>query len=216
MWRYLNTVKEPGPKRQRVQESKANYEEKRVRKFQASWLVNPAFSKWLRYDEEKKLMFCQACEAHGPPNQVFVQGCSSHRLESIQCHAASNVHIRAYEKQQALQAPTGSSEAEQMLQQMHWQNSEKLGKLFRTAHALAKHNRPFTDFVWQCELDEAKGINIGPSYRSHVKCKEFTMAIGEIERKKIEKRIQEAKFISVICDEATDTAVLEQLIVYIR
>ena len=37
----------------------------------------------------------------------------------------------------------------------------EMQKLFRTAHAIAKKGRPFTDFVWMCELDEMKGLKIG-------------------------------------------------------
>lgn len=40
----------------------------------------------------------------------------------------------------------------------------KLEKMFRTCHAMAKHNRPFKDFVWQCQLDKAKGLKIGTTY----------------------------------------------------
>jgi hypothetical protein len=30
--------------------------------------------------------------------------------------------------------------------------------LFRNVHALIKKRRPFTDFIWMCELDEIKGL----------------------------------------------------------
>jgi len=31
---------------------------------------------------------------------------------------------------------------------------DKLTNLFKTCHALAKHNQPFSDYQWQCQLDE--------------------------------------------------------------
>ena len=38
--------------------------------------------------------------------------------------------------------------------------------LFRNVHALIKKRRPFTDFIWMCELDEIKGVDIGETYRN--------------------------------------------------
>ena len=35
-----------------------------------------------------------------------------------------------------------------------------MDKLFRTARAIAKKGRPFTDFAWMCELNEMKGLEI--------------------------------------------------------
>ena len=38
--------------------------------------------------------------------------------------------------------------------------------LFHNVHALIKKRRPFTDFIWMCELDEIKGVDIGETYRN--------------------------------------------------
>ena len=38
--------------------------------------------------------------------------------------------------------------------------------LFRNVHALIKKRCPFTDFIWMCELDEIKGVDIGETYRN--------------------------------------------------
>ena len=41
-------------------------------------------------------------------------------------------------------------------------------------------SRPFSDFTWQCEIDEKKGLPIGQTYRSDKMCREFTDAIAEV------------------------------------
>lgn len=133
------------PRKRKKARAEKNYEGEKVRKFQDSWLENPNSKRWLRYDEEKKLMFHRACEAFGPPDQIFVKGCNSNRQDSIQCHLVSKDHIRAYEKQHALEAAPGSTQAERMLEKLNEQSIEKLKHLFRTAHALAMKNRSFTD-----------------------------------------------------------------------
>ena len=33
-------------------------------------------------------------------------------------------------------------------------------------HALAKHGRPFSNFVCQCELDESRNVDIYRAYRN--------------------------------------------------
>ena len=58
-----------------------------------------------------------------------------------------------------------------MIVQMNQAVFHKLNKLFRNAHAIAKHARPFTDFQWMADLDEAKGINCGKTYLNDKNCR---------------------------------------------
>ena len=52
--------------------------------------------------------------------------------------------------------PSMESVAGKMLVQLNKALTDKLMLKFRTVHALAKHCRPFTDYTWQCSLDEIK------------------------------------------------------------
>ena len=45
-------------------------------------------------------------------------------------------------------------------------NSDSIDKLTKLFKTLAIHNRPFSDYQWQCQLDEAKGVKIGKTYRN--------------------------------------------------
>ena len=56
----------------------------------------------------------------------------------------------------------------------------KLEKMFRTCHAIAKHNRPFKDFVWQCKLDKGKGLKLGITYNNDKSARMFAQAIADI------------------------------------
>ena len=58
-----------------------------------------------------------------------------------------------------------------------------MDKLFRTAHAIAKKERPFTDYVWKCDLDEIKGIDIGKTYCNHTQTRCFVGHIATVRRK---------------------------------
>lgn len=93
---------------------------------------------------------------------------------------------------------------------MNSETKEKLSKLFKTCHALAIHNRPFTDYNWLCQLDGAKGVKIGKPYRNSESAKEFTKAIVQVERKSLASAVKTAKFVSVLSDGSTNSAVCEQ------
>lgn len=92
----------------------------------------------------------------------------------------------------------------------------KLEKMFRTCHAMAKHNRPFSDFVWQCQLDKAKGLNIGATYINDKSARLFTQAIADTERERVKTEVEGSKFASILSDGATDSSVTENEIVYVR
>lgn len=63
--------------------------------------------------------------------------------------------------------------ADKMLTKLHKKNANQLKILSRSAHALAKHRRSFTDFQWLCSSDKAKGLKLGTAYPNDKRCKEF-------------------------------------------
>ena len=69
------------------------------------------------------------------------------------------------------------TEAGKALLKLQHAQRTKLLSLFRNAHAIAKQNRPLTDFIWLGQLDIAKGSESGTTYLNAHKAKEF---IGEI------------------------------------
>lgn len=87
---------------------------------------------------------------------------------------------------------------------------------FRTCHAIAKHRRPFTDYVWQCTLDAQKGLDVGNTYRNDKACKQFVRAIAEVERRHLAQHLESAHFLALISDGTTDASITEAEIVYVR
>ena len=76
--------------------------------------------------------------------------------------------------------------------------------------------RPYTDFTWMAALDEKKGLDVGQTYRSDKCCREFIDIIAEVERDKLEEEVRREKFIAIMCDGSTDSAVIEEEMVFIR
>ena len=70
-------------------------------------------------------------------------------------HTRDTLAVEAAEKN-----PMESS-AGQMLLSLNKALLAKLVIMFRTVHALVKHDRPFTDYKWQCCWDESKGLTVG-------------------------------------------------------
>jgi hypothetical protein len=66
------------------------------------------------------------------------------------------------------------------------------------------------------ELDEIKGVDIGETYRNEKQVVNFAHYIAKTEKQKLVDQINELKYISVICDGCTDTAAIEEEIVYVR
>ena len=73
------------------------------------------------------------------------------------------------------------AEAAQIINTINQENLEKLTKLFRNCYAIISKNRPISDFTWQCELDEVKGLDIGTTYRNRTYAKTFLQSIADVE-----------------------------------
>ena len=78
------------------------------------------------------------------------------------------------------------------------------------------HNRPYTDYLWLCKLEDASGNHLGNTYRSTKAAKAFTQAIARVEQRHIVEKIKGCKCWSVICDGSTDSSVREQEMFYLR
>ena len=108
------------------------------------------------------------------------------------------------------------SEADRALQQLNAKQKEKLVFLFRNAHSVAKRSRPYTDYVALCELDKAKGFDIGTTYINQNGSQMFISAIADELRYNTRKDFNNVNFISFICDGTTDRSVTEAEILYTR
>lgn len=178
---------------------------------------------WLSTDSKsdgKERMTCSWCiefkEVAGKTS-FTEEGSTNIRKEALTKHAKSNGHKRAAAKRQAENAPAGSSQAEKMLQQINKKQFDRLKLLFLNAHAMGKKGRPFTDFVWLCELDEQKGLDIGATYRNDKKAREFMHYIAEVPRQNLISKIkQTGTFMCIIVDGSTDCSITEQEIMYLR
>ncbi|KAG1666867.1 Lysosome-associated membrane glycoprotein 5 [Nymphon striatum] len=124
--------------------------------------------------------------ANGP----FVVGCSNLRHGALVYHQNSEGHKHAIMIQTAKTSKPGDMPADRALAKLNDKNFERLGKLFRNAHAIVKNCRPMTDFIWMAKLDKAKDVDIGDTYLNDKSCKEIIVAIAESTRHPIEQLLE--------------------------
>ena len=138
-----------------------------MRRFQVGWRTHRP---WLKYDDASSTMWCAICKANA----------HCHAVKSVKSHEATSSHKRESAAADAATRPAMASIAGRMLVSMNKVLVSKLKIKFRTVHALAKHTRPYTDYVWQCSVDERKGLVIGTDYRSDKSAPEFAHHIAEV------------------------------------
>jgi hypothetical protein len=231
MDKFLTQPPKKKPKTDAEKQEKAKeYEQQRERSFQNAWAAE---YKWVLYDKATKRMYCNICRAvYGPlakkPKHTIsakfqkyvagplVVGCGNMKKIVLKGHEASEGHILADEKQNISNKPMAEAPARKMIKTLNEASFSKLEILFRNAHSVAMKNRPLSDYEWLCTLDMKKGLDIGKTYRGDKACASFVKAIAEHERLKIEKRIGEASFLSIMSDGSQDVSVLENEIVFVR
>ena len=144
----------------------------------------------------------------------MVSGTTSYKLDTIVKHEKSKQHIAALDIWQ--RKPKEESDAGKIIMNLNKDIYEKLVRMFRNCHALISNCRPLSDFVWLCQLDTMKGLQMGETYRNVMSAKNFVTAIAHVEFRKIAQIVDEAKFLCVIGDGSTDTSIREQEMWFVR
>ena len=143
-------------------------------------------------------MFCSICRRYDHAN-TFAAGNSNFKLETVKAHTKSEGHKQNQLKFDARTKPENTP-AHKMLVKMNKKTMEQLQILFRSAHALAKNGRPYSDYKWLYMLDEA-------THRNDKRCRDFVKAIRATDlRKGTMSLVKEPPFLSLISDGAMDSS----------
>ena len=87
--------------------------------------------------------------------------------------------------------------------------------LYITCHGLARHARPFTDISFQSGMGKQKVLDIGQTYLNSEAVRQFTHHINETMRGGIPQDVRSAPFFANIIDDVTDSARVEQELIYV-
>ncbi|XP_032941223.1 sperm flagellar protein 2 isoform X3 [Catharus ustulatus] len=128
---------------------------KRNQQFPKIWLTKYS---WLKYDDEKGIMFCVPCRKHnvdlGENIHNFCSGTDDFKLEFINTHQSSEAHAWATCMEAASSASPDTTSAEQMLKSMNSLTLGRVENIFRRYHAIAKSGSPYTDPDGMCKPDK--------------------------------------------------------------
>lgn len=93
---------------------------------------------------------------------------------------------------------------------------ERTKRKFEVAYFVAKNELPMTKYKEILDLEKLHGVDIGGAYNTDRYCGEIIDYIGESTcmKHQLNKDIAKAKFFSVLCDGSTDSAVIENEVVY--
>jgi hypothetical protein len=159
---------------------------------------------WVEYDAINIVMHCRACREHkylSDPASAYVTraGCTNFSMTSLNQHKKSKRHEKVANRERERQrkrkidqvdvpvlesvatiddTPDDSARALDML---NVSIASRVQHLVRNAHAIAKNARSYTDFVWICELDRSKGVDIGCTYLTDKYCRVFQTSLAEVE-----------------------------------
>ena len=220
---YNKVIRSPSPDEKKERTKK--YESgRKVRSYRHEWEVGRA---WLLFDLNAECMKCKYCiDFYGdsagtkPPTTLknintFITGSTNLKKSAVSDHELSLAHVRA---QKAAEKPAdkNTTQAGRALLAMKDGDRNRMSLLFRNAHAVAKQNRPLTDFEWLCKLDRAKGLDTGKTYLNACACLQFVAAIADCTRKDMHTILNMAPFFSIVIAGSTDIAGDEQESLYVR
>ena len=188
--------KRPARTSEEVVQSKKKYEEKRTRNFKASWQKGRP---WLTC--EGNIMRCLYCIKTGQSSK-FTTGTDNLRLDTVQAHELSKPHVKAAAVCE--RAPVAQSQAAKVLHKLKQHEYDRLVIQFRNAHAVAKHHMSYKTYTWLCQLDKAKGLDVGENYQNDKKAREFVKHIAKVAMDGTKALIMNNSFFSATCDGSTD------------
>ena len=202
---------------------------KTSRKFVETWKVGRP---WLSYNADSNTMQCTYCKKYEDEiltntkmrqftkETSMIDGSANFRKSVITDHEVSKYHMKATDlhdaERQQVSATVGQSAAGKALIQLKEKERNHLRLKFRNVHALCKHNRPLSDYSWMTDLDEAKGYEVGSTYRNNQAGSVFMDYIADIEQENVVKTIKDSNFFSITMDGSTDIGTVEQEILYVR
>lgn len=92
----------------------------------------------------------------------------------------------------------GTGDMYRALAKVNQAEVERYEKLFNTAYAVAKHNRPFTEYNFLCEVQIKNGVQLGNGHLSRDACVDFIKAISEVLSEEIKNQMKQVRFISIL------------------
>ena len=194
---------------------------------------------WLEYaidtNGKVKHLTCKFCKLFEDKiktmdnySNIFARGSTNFKKSAVSDHAKlSKPHAKAcklyFESKEVpldvrakkIANATGNQDIVSGLSTMDKKDLEKTKIKFEVAYFVAKNELPFTKYKEILELEKMHGVGVGDAYLTDIKCAEFIDYIGGDLKEKLVFDLSKAKFFGTLCDGSTDSATLEDEVVYL-
>lgn len=209
-----NVPPDKANKRKSQSEKDAEYKGKRQRTFQSKWLGD---FQWLRQDDDG-ISYCHVCRKHpdiaDQKSGMFI-GKIVDRRDTLSSHQSSAKHAACLMKD-SNKSKQVTGLMDKAIAKVHDHELNRYEKLFNTAYAVAKNNRPFSDYTFLCEIQMKNGLHLGSDHLGRDACVNFIKTISEVIRNDIKNHMNRVRFISIMSDGSTDSSVTDQEAVLLR
>ena len=185
---------------------------------------------WLCYNETAGCVtrvYCEVCAKHADNlkclrnySPSFVNGVtgSSLKKDNIVKHSKSDMHKKALsisKRPRTMEDLYRSTPIGRALACASEEEMLRVSKLVDVAYVVAKEELPFSKFPALVEVEKRHGVDLGNTYTTEHKCKEFVCLIGETMRNEVLDSLKQAKYFSVLLDGSTDCSVTEKELIYV-
>ena len=184
---------------------------------------------WLKCEQDGATgtvvaMFCEVCRKYEDKIQslrnyspVWIHGSTNLKTSSVTDHAKSDQHRAAMERLRGEWFKTKPSSAPivHSFIAMDQRDVSKMCLKFELCYVLAKEGVAFVKYPVFHSLAERQGVDIGSTYKTPDSARLFTHYIAESQRQIFLSSISSTPFFSFLVDGSTDSANIEQELVFV-
>ena len=188
--------------------------EKIMKSFQTKWLKE---HHWLRYDEEKNMMFCSICLDYNKDN-AMTKGCNNFRTSTLTRHLKHKDHTSA------VSAPKQAADFKEATNKVLNDEEKAIILAMKCVYFLAKESVPlskypnfiaFLKFVETPHVDRLS-VDQNTSYESYNSATDLLSSVVATIDKKSTDKLQDSPVITIMTDESTDIVVHHKLCISAR
>ena len=138
------------------------------------------------------------------------------RTNALVSHDDSTKHKLCMKKKSFKENTSAIKPIKQVLQKMEMQFEHCMVNAFHVAYYIAKNEKPYSDFPGLIALNVRTGSQMPLWYKSDIACNRFIYDIYNEQIDQLITKLCEARFFSVMIDGSTDSANIENELVYVR
>ena len=133
----------------------------------------------LQKDNTSDTLYCHICrmfpQSTDTTSALYVGKSSGTllRKDTLTAHQISSKPVSCVSKYEFKQKPSKQGPIEKSISKVEMHEIDRYKKLFNTAYAVIKHNQPYTDYTFLCEVQKKNGADLGNDHLFRDTCVVF-------------------------------------------